>query len=116
MKLKFIILLLLIGCSKINSSNKENCGDHGEFDFMYIYVPCEECVVTIEEILDSNPNIFDYNMVRNKENHIIIYYCYNHKETNVLFIEKSIIDMGLSINQNTGAQKIKSNVLCCTSQ
>ena len=58
---------------------------------MYINIPCEECVIIIEETLDLNSNIFDYNMVRNKENHILINYCYNSKNTDVFSIEKSFL-------------------------
>ncbi len=83
---------------------------------MYVNVPCEECVGMIEEILDLNPNIFDYNMVRNKENHILINYCYNYQETDVLFIEKSVTDIGLLVNQGLENNLITSNTLCCTSQ
>ena len=83
---------------------------------MYVNVPCEECIIMIEEILDSNPNIFDYNMVRNKENHVLINYCYNSEQTDILFIEKSITDIGLLVNQNLESKLITSDTLCCTSQ
>ena len=111
-----ILFLLFIGCSKINPTIKSSCSNSGNIHFMYVNVPCEECVIMIEEILDLNPNIFDYNMVRNKENHILINYCYNSQETDVLFIEKSIADIGLLVNQGLENKLIISNTLCCTSQ
>ena len=83
---------------------------------MYVNVPCEECVVKIEETLDLNLNIFDYNMIRNKETHILINYCYNSEQTDILSIEKSIADIGLLVNQNLENNLITSNTLCCTSQ
>lgn len=116
MNLKLILFLLFIGCSKINSTIKSSCSNNGNIHFMYVNVPCEECVIMIEEILDLNPNIFDYNMVRNKENHILINYCYNYQETDVLFIEKSIADIGLLVNQSLENKLITSKTLCCPSQ
>jgi len=116
MKLKFIFFIFLIGCAKVGFSNKKSCANNGDIHFMYVNVPCEECVIMIEEILDLNSNIFDYNMVRNQDNHILINYCYNSSETDVLFIEKSISDRGLSVNQATGSQNINSDNLCCSSQ
>ncbi len=116
MKLKLIILLLAMGCTTISSDNKSSCSKNGNIHFMYVNIPCEECVMMIEEILDSNPNIFDYNMVRNKENHILINYCYNSEQTDILFIEKSISDIGLLVNQNLENKLIISDTLCCTSQ
>ena len=116
MKFKLIILLLIISCSKISTSNKSSCSSNGNIHFMYVNVPCEECAMMIEETLNSNLNIFDYNMVRNKENHILINYCYNSEQTDILFIEKSITDIGLLVNQNLENNLITSNTLCCTSQ
>ena len=116
MNFKLILFLLFIGCSKINSPIKSSCSNNGNIHFMYVNVPCEECVIMIEEILDLNPNIFDYNMVRNKENHVLVNYCYNYQETDFLFIEKSISDIGLLVNQPIGNQNINSDNLCCSSQ
>ena len=116
MKLKFIFLIFLIGCSKVGFSNKKSCANNGDIHFMYVNVPCEECVMVIEEVLDLNSNIFDYNMVRNQDSHILINYCYNPKETDILFIEKSISDIGLLVNQARGSSNIISDNLCCSSQ
>ena len=116
MKLKIIFIILFISCTKVGFPNKKSCANSGEIHFMYVNVPCEECVVMIEEILDLNSNIFDYNMVRNRENHILINYCYNSQETDVLFIEKSITDIGLLVNQGLENKLIALNTLCCTSQ
>ena len=116
MKFKLILFLLIIGCSKISSPKTDSCAKNGDIHFMYVSIPCEECAFAIEETLDSNPNIFDYNMVRNKENHILINYCYNSKKTDVIFIEKSIAEMGLSINQSISGRLDNLNTLCCTSQ
>ncbi len=116
MKLKIIFIILFIGCAKVGFSNKKSCANNGDIHFMYVNVPCEECVMAIEEVLDLNSNIFDYNMVRNQDSHILINYCYNSEETDVLFIEKSISDMGLSVNQAAGSQHINSDNLCCSSQ
>ena len=111
--MKFIIFFLLIGCTKIGPSNTNTCANNGNVDFIYIDVPCEECVIEIETILDSNSNIFDYDMVRNKENHIIIWICYHSKNTDILSIEKSITDIGLSVNQDILNTQ---TTLCCGSQ
>ena len=74
-------------------------------------------MIIIEELLESNSNIFDYNMVRNKENHILINYCYNSKKTDVFLIEQSITDIGLSVNQGAvNSQQGVSEILCCSSQ
>ena len=55
-------------------------------------------------------------MVRNQDSHILINYCYNPKETDILFIEKSISDIGLLVNQALGSSNIISDNLCCSSQ
>ena len=54
-----ILFLLFIGCSKINPTIKSSCSNSGNIHFMYVNVPCEECVIMIEEILDlmKNPKI-----------------------------------------------------------
>ena len=116
MKLKIIFIILFISCTKVGFPNKKSCANSGEIHFMYVNVPCEECVMAIEEILDLNSNIFDYNMIRNQGSHILINYCYNSKETDILFIEKSISDIGLLVNQAHGSSNIISDNLCCSSQ
>ena len=103
--------MFLMSCMKFNSSSLESCANDGEIHFIYIDAPCEECIIEIQEFFNSNSNIFDYNMVRHKENHVLINYCYNSKKTDVIFIEKNILDMGLSINGVT-----INSPLCCTSQ
>ena len=50
-------------------------------------------------------------MVRNQDSHILINYCYNPKETDILFIEKSISDIGLLVNQARGSSNIISDNL-----
>ena len=116
--MNFIIIffLLFMGCTKIEPTIKSSCSNNGNIHFMYVDVPCEECVSMIEEIFNLNSNIFDYNMVRSKENHILINYCYNSQKTNIFFIEKSISDIGLLVNQPITSRNINSDNLCCSSE
>ena len=108
-----IIFLLFINCVS-NSSQKLSCEDNGKIDFLYINIPCEECVTTINSFFENDENIFSYDMIRNKESHVIINYCYNYKKTSPSKIEKSLTDNIFAINKTlTGAQKAKLNDLCC---
>ena len=67
--------------------------------------------------MDSTSDIFNYDIIRNKENHVLINYCYNYNNTASFIIEKKITDKGFSINEPLNAdQKKLLNDLCCTSQ
>ena len=112
-KFILIIFLLLIGYAS-NSTQKQTCQDSGKIDFMYVNIPCDECVNLIESIFTDHPHIFSYDIIRNKETHIIINYCYNYKKTNSQDIEETLIDNNFSINQSmTEIQEKSLQSLCC---
>ena len=113
---KFIlsILLLLISCSS-NSLQKSTCQNNGRIDFMYINIPCDDCTYLIESIFENNLNIFSYDIIRNKESHIMINYCYNYKKTAPQDIEKILTDNNFSINKPMNdIEKRRLQELCCT--
>ena len=114
--LVLIIILLLSGCA-LDGKHKSTCQNNGAIDFMYIDIPCEGCVDFIEDIFKNNSHIFSYDIIRNKENHLIINYCYNYKKIRSQDIEKMLTDNNFSINQTiTDIQKSELQKLCCQTQ
>ena len=93
-----ILFVLIIGCSNLGSKSP-TCEKNGTIDFMYINIPCESCIMVIEEIMKSNSDIFDYDIIINQDNHIMINYCYNSSNISRLMVEKNILDYGFPINQ-----------------
>ena len=109
-----IILLLFIGCA---SNVEASCENSGMVDFMYINVPCDDCIPLIENIFKNNSNIFSYDIMQNRGNHIIINYCYNYKKITPQDIEKIILDNNFPINNSiTSKQAQYLQNLCCNSQ
>ncbi len=109
----FIIFLLFINCAS-NSNQKSSCQNNGKIDFMYINIPCEKCVDLITEILDKNEYVFTYDIIRNKDSHILINYCYNYKKTTPIKIEEKFSSNNFPINkQITESQKLNLSKLCC---
>ena len=112
-KLILILLLLLFGCAP-SSLQKSTCQNNGRIDFIYINIPCDECVTLIESIFENNLNIFSYDTIRNKESHIMVNYCYNYKKITPQGIERILIDNNFPINKPmTETQKLKLSELCC---
>ena len=110
-KIILLIILLFTGCA---SNNIKTCKNHGAIDFIYINIPCEKCADLIATIFDNNIDIFNYDILHNKENYIIINYCYNYKKTTPDKIEKIIADNNFSINKRmTIEQDIYLQSLCC---
>ena len=108
-----IIFLLFINCAS-NSNQKSSCQNNGKIDFLYINIPCEDCINVINDIFANNINIFNYEMIRNKESHIIINYCYNYKKTTPVEIEEKFSSNNFPINkQMTESQKLNLSEFCC---
>ena len=113
-----MIALLLLGCSQIPQiSSKTTCESDGTIDFMYINVPCKKCIELIENILDSNQEIFSYDITENNiydDIFILINYCYNYNTTSSTIIKESVVEKGFSINGVIPEeQKIILENTCC---
>ena len=115
-KTLLLIILLFLSCSNTSITNKSsNCQKNGTIDFLYINIPCNDCIQFIEQIIGSNNSIFDYNVIANKEKHILINYCYDYNSTTEFLIEKMFTDYGFVINQEmTEQQMTVLENLCCT--
>ena len=111
-----ICFLFILGCSNLKKTFP-TCENNGTVNFMYINIPCDNCINLIIEILESNSDIFNYDIIRNKDTHILINYCYDYNNTSSFIIEKKMIEKGFSMNEtlNETQKKILEN-LCCTSQ
>ena len=111
-----VCFLLILGCSSLNKAFP-TCKNNGTVDFMYINIPCDNCLDIIIEIMESNSDVFNYDIIRNKESHVLMNYCYNYNNTSSFIIEKKMIEKGFSMNEtlNETQKKILEN-LCCTSQ
>ena len=108
-----ISFILITGCYNI-TQQASTCKNSGNIDFIYINTPCDECIDMISKIINSNPNIFNSEIIRNKENHILINYCYNYHNTSSFLIEKTITDKGFLINQSLDdIKKQELESLCC---
>ena len=111
--LVLIIILLLSGCA-LDSKHKSTCQNNGAIDFMYIDIPCEECVDFIEDIFKNNSHIFSYDIETVSEHLLFINYCYNYKKITSQNIENMLTDNNFSINQTiTDSQEDKLRELCC---
>ena len=97
-----MIVLFLLGCSQISQISSETTWEkEGIINFMYIKIPCEECINLIEEILSLNENVFSYDITKNNVNEnifVLINYCYNYNATSSTIIEESVVEKGFSIN------------------
>tara|TARA_B100001540_G_scaffold317379_1_gene350311 strand:+ start:201 stop:578 length:378 start_codon:yes stop_codon:yes gene_type:complete len=113
-----IILLLcffVISCSSNNISlQSQSCQNNGTIDFLYIHIPCNSCINLVEEIIESNEGIFDYNIIGNKDTHILINYCYNQNKTSKMLIQEMFLKNGFAINQQMTDMQIDDlESLCC---
>ena len=109
------LLLFFISCSTNPTNLKsQNCQKNGTIDFLYINIPCDSCISLVEEIIESNDSVFDYNIVGSKDTYILINYCYNQTRTSELLIQEMFLENGFVINQQMTASQI-SNLenLCC---
>tara|TARA_Y100001970_G_C14158967_1_gene817354 strand:- start:910 stop:1245 length:336 start_codon:yes stop_codon:yes gene_type:complete len=109
-------MLLFLGCSTNTATTKDspNCQNSGTIDFLYINVPCDDCIHFVEGLIENNGAIFDYNIIANKEQHILINYCYNNSMTSKLLIEEEFRDNGFIANQEmTEKQILFLENLCC---
>lgn len=117
--LKFLLLLLLLfGCSQIaQTTSRTTCQNDGTIDFMYINIPCKECIELIKDTLDANQEIFSYDITENniyEDVFILINYCYNYNTMSSPIIEESITDKGFIISGVTSEeQKIILKNTCC---
>ena len=86
-------------------------------DFIYINIPCKGCIELIEDTLDSNQEIFSYDITENnvyEDIFLLINYCYNYNTTTSAIIEESVVDKGFSINgMIPEEQKIILENACC---
>lgn len=117
-KLLFLVVLLFLSCSANTAITKDspNCQNSGTIDFLYINIPCDSCIGFIEQIIENNDAIFDYNIIANKDRHILINYCYN-KDTSKLLVEEMFRSSGFIINQEMTEQQLEFlETLCCVEQ
>jgi len=112
-----IIFLFCLGCSVVNQNESQTCSEHGMISFTYINIPCKECIYLIQDILDSNKSIFNYDITDNTVHdqiYVLLNYCYNHATTSPNIIEQDLIDNGFIINENLSRQKqIVLQDRCC---
>ena len=116
-KLLFLVVLLFLSCSANTATSKDssNCQNSGTIDFLYINVPCDDCIHFVEGLIEDNEGIFDYNIIANKDEHILINYCYDNNSTSKLLIEEELRDNGFIANQEATVQQINFlENLCCT--
>ena len=116
-KLLFLVVLLFLSCSANTATTKDssNCQNSGTIDFLYINVPCDDCIHFVEGLIEDNEGIFDYNIIANKDEHILINYCYDNNSTSKLLIEEELRDNGFIANQEATVQQINFlENLCCT--
>ena len=112
-----IIFLLCTGCSSISQESFQTCENDGMINFTYINIPCKNCIYLIQDILDSNKAIFNYDITENNMNeqiYLLINYCYNQTIISPDIIEQELIDNGFVINDKLSEQKITIlNDRCC---
>ena len=110
-KIILIIVLLFIGCA---SNSARTCKNHGAIDFIYINVPCEGCIDLVNTIFANNNGIFSYDVTHNKEDNIMVTYCYDYKKINPEEIEKNMVDNNFPVNKKMNAQQEKYlKSICC---
>ena len=112
-----IILLFCLGCGTVTQNNSQTCENDGMINFTYINIPCKNCIYLIQDILDSNKAIFNYDITENNMNeqiYLLINYCYNQTIISPDIIEQELIDNGFVINDKLSEQKITIlNDRCC---
>ena len=104
-----IIFLFFSGCGKISQQNFQTCENDGMINFTYINIPCKNCIHLIQDLLDSNQAIFNYDITENNihnQIYLLINYCYNHAITSPDIIEQNLIENGFVINENLSEEKI----------
>ena len=114
--LSTVVLILLLSCSAKNAglNQRSNCQNDGTIDFIYVNIPCESCIQFIEQLIEQNNNIFDYNIIAKNNQHILINYCYNHTLISKLEIESFFRDSGFIVNQEiNNNQLVDLESLCC---
>ena len=111
----FLICFFVISCSTSNTNLKsQSCQNNGTIDFLYINIPCESCIQFIEELIEDNDGIFDYNIIGNKNEHILINYCYNDNLVSKLDIEEMFRSNGFILDREINKQQLLSlKALCC---
>jgi len=114
-KVLLLATLLFLNCSNTSIINKApNCQNNGTIDFLYINIPCNDCIHFVEGLIEDNEGIFDYNIIANKDEHILINYCYDNSSTSKLLIEEVFRDNGFIANQEMTEQQINFlENLCC---
>ena len=108
MKYLSIIILLFVSCSTLNQSKKGTCEKNGMIDFMYIHVPCNECIELINSTMKENLSIFNYEITENTANgntFILINYCYNYDTISKNRIEKDLLNKGFVLNNTLSKQQ-----------
>ena len=104
-----IILLFCLSCGTVTQNNSQTCENDGIINFTYINIPCKNCIYLIQDLLDSNQAIFNYDITENNfhnQIYLLINYCYNHTITSPDIIEQNLIDNGFVINGNLSEEKI----------
>ena len=111
--------ILLFSCSANNPglNQRPNCQNNGTIDFVYLNIPCESCIQFIEQLIEQNNNIFDYNIIAKNNQHILINYCFNHTSVSKLEIESFFRDSGFIVNQEINDnQLVDLESLCCINE
>ena len=111
-----VVAILLLSCSVNNAelNQRSNCQNGGTIDFIYVNIPCESCIQFIEQLIEQNNNIFDYNIIAKNNQHILINYCYNHTLISKLEIESFFRENGFIANQEMNEnQLVVLESLCC---
>ena len=104
-----IILLFCLSCGTVTQNNSQTCENDGMINFTYINVPCKNCISLVQDLLDSNQAIFNYDITENNihnQIYLLINYCYNNAITSPDIIEQNLIDNGFVINGNLSEEKI----------
>ena len=72
-QLSTVMAILLFSCSANNPglNQRPNCQNNGTIDFVYINIPCESCIQFIEQLIEQNNDIFDYNIIAKNNQHIL---------------------------------------------
>ena len=111
-----VVVILLLSCSanNVGFNQRPNCQNNGTIDFIYVNIPCESCIQFIEQLIEQNNNIFDYNVIAKNNQHILINYCYNHTLISKLEIESFFRENGFTANQEMNEnQLVALESLCC---
>ena len=104
-----IILLFCLSCGTVTQNNSQTCENDGMINFTYINIPCKNCIYLVQDLLNSNQAIFNYDITENNihnQIYLLINYCYNNAITSPDIIEQNLIDNGFLINENLSEEKI----------